>query len=70
MDNSIFKTDFGKIIEGQKAAINILNGVVSPEIEKMLTPDQLEQIEKARRSVSDDSLRSMAEKLESITKNI
>ena len=51
MDNS---GKISKILEAVESAKDLLNEFLSPEITKHMTPEQLEQLEDARRKVEID----------------
>ena len=67
MDNS---KDFTKVLEGLKAAENMLNHIITPEILEKMTPEQLDQFEKAKNDIDTSAIQKEVDKLKKYTKNI
>ena len=67
MDNN---KDLIKILEGLKAAENMLNHIITPEILEKMTPEQLEEFEKAKNEIDNSAIQKEVEKLEKYSKTI
>jgi hypothetical protein len=67
MDNSANLT---KVLEGLKSAESILNNMLTPEILEMMTPEQIEEIEDAKKGIDNKAIQKASEKLEKFVNNI
>ena len=67
MDNN---KDLIKILEALKAAENMLNRIITPEILEKMTPEQLEEFEKAKNEIDNSAIQKEVENLEKYSKTI
>jgi hypothetical protein len=66
MDN---KKDLTKVLEGLTSAQNMLNTMLTPEILKQMTPEQLQQIEDAKKGIDNKGLQKASKDLENYMQN-
>lgn len=64
------KNDISKLLEAIEAGNSLMNKFVTPEVEKNMTPEQLDLLEEAREVSGKNNLKRLSKKLERINETL
>ena len=67
---NLFEEDFKKIMDAGPSAMNVVNGLLPPDIKVQMTADQLALVDQANNATSGKELLKLSKQFENIAQNM